>query len=136
MSLRPYMDEHVPSAITNALRARGIDVLTVQEDGRGGTADSDVGNRAAALAKVIVSEDSDMAREATRRMRRGERFPGLFRGTELSPPHRPGDQRFGTCCSGLRAGRHRRSRRVDPAPVTRPAEDGVGRPFPQTLAPV
>lgn len=84
MSLRLYMDEHVPSAITNALRARGIDVLTVQEDGWGGTDDSDVVNRAAALARVIVSEDSDMVREATRRMRRGERFPGLFRGTELS----------------------------------------------------
>ncbi len=28
-----YMDEHVPKAITIGLRMRGIDVLTVQEDG-------------------------------------------------------------------------------------------------------
>jgi hypothetical protein len=30
MSLSFYMDEHVPKAITNGLRIRGIDVLTVQ----------------------------------------------------------------------------------------------------------
>ncbi|MCZ6632842.1 MAG: DUF5615 family PIN-like protein [bacterium] len=34
MALLLYMDEHVPRAITNALRDRGIDVLTTQEDGR------------------------------------------------------------------------------------------------------
>jgi hypothetical protein len=33
------MDEHVPKAITNGLRLRSINVLTVQEDGRTGIAD-------------------------------------------------------------------------------------------------
>ena len=28
------MDEHVEAAITNELRNRGIDVLTIQDDGR------------------------------------------------------------------------------------------------------
>jgi len=33
VSLAFYMDVHVPRAITSALRLRGIDVLTAQEDG-------------------------------------------------------------------------------------------------------
>ena len=33
MSLALYMDVHVPAAITRALRRRGVDVLTAQEDG-------------------------------------------------------------------------------------------------------
>ena len=28
-----YMDVHVPGAVTRALRLRGVDVLTAQEDG-------------------------------------------------------------------------------------------------------
>jgi hypothetical protein len=32
VSLAVYMDEHVHSAITEGLRNRGVDVLTVQED--------------------------------------------------------------------------------------------------------
>ena len=33
MALSYYMDVHVPIAITEGLRRRGIDVLTSQEDG-------------------------------------------------------------------------------------------------------
>ena len=33
MSLRLYMDHHVPRAITAGLRLRGEDVLTAAEDG-------------------------------------------------------------------------------------------------------
>jgi len=40
MTLALYMDEHVRRAITNGLKLRGIDVITVQEDGRTGTPDT------------------------------------------------------------------------------------------------
>jgi hypothetical protein len=83
LSLRLYMDEHVPSAISAALRTRGVDVLTVQEDGFTGAADGVVMNRAAELGRILVSEDEDMIREAIRRLRAGESFGGLFRGTGL-----------------------------------------------------
>ena len=33
MSVRLYMDVHIPAAITEGLRLRGVDVLTAQEDG-------------------------------------------------------------------------------------------------------
>ncbi|HEY4564743.1 MAG TPA: DUF5615 family PIN-like protein, partial [Thermoanaerobaculia bacterium] len=46
MSLALYMDENVPRAITGGLRLRGIDVLTVQEDGLSGLADPEVLDRA------------------------------------------------------------------------------------------
>ena len=39
MSIPLYMDEHVPSEITQGVRARGVNVLTAQEDGRTGTPD-------------------------------------------------------------------------------------------------
>lgn len=32
MAIKLYMDAHIPKAITNGLRLRGIDVLTAQED--------------------------------------------------------------------------------------------------------
>ena len=35
MTVAFYMDEHVHRAITNGLKLRNIDVLTVQEDGHG-----------------------------------------------------------------------------------------------------
>lgn len=39
MSLALYMNEHVHRAVTNGLRLRDVDVLTVQEDGRTGFPD-------------------------------------------------------------------------------------------------
>ena len=36
------MDEHIPKAITIALRARGLDVLTVQEDNMAGKSDPEL----------------------------------------------------------------------------------------------
>lgn len=41
MSLRFYMDVHVPVVITQQLRRRGIDVLTSQEDGTRRASDDD-----------------------------------------------------------------------------------------------
>ena len=32
MSISLYMDVHIPAAITEALRLRGVDVITAQED--------------------------------------------------------------------------------------------------------
>ncbi|MGI0488379.1 DUF5615 family PIN-like protein [Pantanalinema rosaneae CENA516] len=39
MTVTLYMDEHVPRSITNGLRLKAIDVLTVQEDGLAGMPD-------------------------------------------------------------------------------------------------
>jgi len=71
------MDENVQGDIVRGLRQRGIDVLTVQEDGRAGSPDPDVLNRAIELGRVLFSCDTDLIAEATRRQRSGEEFTGV-----------------------------------------------------------
>ena len=77
MSTSLYMDEHVPFAITEGLRRRGVDVLRVQEDGREGTPDPDLLDRAGELGRVLFTQDEDFLREAARRQHAGEAFAGI-----------------------------------------------------------
>jgi len=70
------MDENIEWAVTEGLRGRGIDVLTAQEDGHAQTPDAIVFDRANALGRVSVSEDTDMLREVTSRLRSGKSFTG------------------------------------------------------------
>ena len=69
MSVAFYMDENVPADITRGLRDRGVDVLTVQDDGREGSADPQVLDRATELGRVVFTRDQDFLVEATRRQR-------------------------------------------------------------------
>ena len=77
MSVRLYMDVHVPRAITHGLRLRGIDVLTAQEDDARRLSDSQVLDRAAALGRVLFSRDTDLLAEVTERQRSARSFTGL-----------------------------------------------------------
>lgn len=78
MSLKLYMDEHVHGAVTRGLRQRGIDVLTVQEDGWEGCNDADLLDRASALSRIMFTQDADFLREAVGRQKRGESFAGVI----------------------------------------------------------
>jgi hypothetical protein len=78
MSVGLYMDEHVPRAITEGLRLRGVDVLTAQEDNRRRASDSELLDRATELGRILFTQDSDLLREATRRQRMGEFFAGII----------------------------------------------------------
>jgi predicted nuclease of predicted toxin-antitoxin system len=77
MSLALYMDENVHGAITNGLRQRQVDVLTVQADGRSGIADPDVLDRATELGRVLFSQDDDLLAEAKARQNLAISFPGV-----------------------------------------------------------
>jgi hypothetical protein len=55
MSINLYMDENVPVPVTEGLRRRDVDVLTVQEDNRQSTPDPILLDRAAELDRVIFS---------------------------------------------------------------------------------
>ncbi|MBA2704180.1 MAG: DUF5615 family PIN-like protein [Blastocatellia bacterium] len=61
-----YLDEHVPRAVTEGLRRRGLNVLTVQEAKRSGL--SDTAQLAFALAeqRVLITMDSDFLILASR----------------------------------------------------------------------
>lgn len=78
MSRPFYFDEHVHAVIAKGLRARGIDVLTVQEDGLAGSPDRVVFKRAQELNRILVSNDEDMLAIAAEDLRKGAAFHGLL----------------------------------------------------------
>ena len=90
-----YMDTCVHSAVTRGLRARGVDVLTTQEDGNTETPDPLVLDRAGELGRVMYSEDEDFLREGVRRQRGGISFAGVIYAHQDVP--------IGIRISGLRA---------------------------------
>ena len=55
MSIPLYMDEHVQFEITAALRTRGVDVMTVQDDALDAAADRIVLDRAHVLERLFFS---------------------------------------------------------------------------------
>jgi predicted nuclease of predicted toxin-antitoxin system len=71
------MDENVNGAITRELRKRGYDILTVQEDGRGGGPDPEIMDRATALGRVLFTQDDDLLREAAVRQANAAHFSGV-----------------------------------------------------------
>lgn len=94
MSLSLYMDENVAGQITRGLRKRGVDALTVQEDGRSGYPDPIVLDRAMELERVMFSQDRDLPDEAEYRQREGISFSGVIYAHQLQVP-------IGTCVRDL-----------------------------------
>ena len=60
--IRFQLDEHLSNAVAQALRRRGIDVLTVAEAGLLGASDAELLARSHAAARVLVTQDSDFLR--------------------------------------------------------------------------
>jgi hypothetical protein len=73
-----YADEHFPGPITRGLMRRGVDILTVQDDGRSGEKDDAVLlDRATALGRVMLTCDRHLLIEASGRQRSGQGFAGV-----------------------------------------------------------
>lgn len=71
------MDVHIPIAITEGLRIRGIDVITAQEDDAREMGDSELLDRATSLSRLLVTSDADLLIEADRRQSLGISFAGI-----------------------------------------------------------
>jgi predicted nuclease of predicted toxin-antitoxin system len=56
------MDEHVAKAVTEGLRRRGVDVVTVQELGLQAAEDQQHLQRATQEGRVVVTQDTDFLR--------------------------------------------------------------------------
>jgi hypothetical protein len=84
--VRFYTDENVRGAIVRGLRRRGVDVLTVLEDGRERAPDPEVLDRATALGRVLYTEDEDLLREAQQRQVNGIVFVGVIYGHQERLP--------------------------------------------------
>ena len=74
------MDVHVRRPVATALRRRGVDVLTAQEDGSDHFEDPELLDRALDLSRVLFTQDDDLLVEAARRQRIGKQFFGLIYG--------------------------------------------------------
>ena len=81
-----YFDENANGAIVEGLRGRGIDILTVLEDGHEGASDPVVMDRATALKRVLFSYDEDMLIIAKQRQQAGVPFSGLIRARQQRTP--------------------------------------------------
>lgn len=83
MSVPLYMDVNVRAEITRQLRARGVDVLTSEEDGTREFSDSELLERATFLGRVLFTRDADLVAEAAMRQRSGVAFSGVIYAHQL-----------------------------------------------------
>lgn len=86
MPLALYMDVHIPRAITNGLRRRGVEVTTAQEDGTAELDDPPLLDRETELNRPLYSQDDDLLAEAHRRQMSGESFSGVIYSHQLRSP--------------------------------------------------
>lgn len=78
MPLKLSMDQHVPRAVTVALRQRGVDVLTPYEDGADQLTDPVLPDRALVHQRVVFTQDDDFLIEAAARQQWGTPFPSII----------------------------------------------------------
>jgi hypothetical protein len=72
------MDHHVPQAITDALRHRGIDCLTALDDNTAALPDPELLARATRLGRVLFSMDVDLLKIAAEHLQAARPFAGLI----------------------------------------------------------
>lgn len=84
MSVRLYMDVHVPYAVTTGLRLRGVNVLTAQEDDATELDDPILLDRATELGRVLFTLDDDLLREAKLRQQSSASFAGVIYAHQLN----------------------------------------------------
>ncbi len=83
MTIRLYMDVHVPQAITDQLRRRGIDVLTAIEDGADELPDDELLERVRLLERVLFTQDIRFKAMAESWQHQSKPFAGLIFGHQL-----------------------------------------------------
>jgi len=83
VTIRLYMDVHVPQAITDQLRRRGIDVLTAIEDGADELPDDELLERVRLLERVLFTQDIRFKVMAQSWQLQSKPFAGLIFGHQL-----------------------------------------------------
>ena len=79
-----YFDVHVPRAIRDQLRRKGVDVLTAQEDGAATLADEELLERSTSLGRVLFTHDIRFKALAEDWQQQGKSFAGLVYGHQSS----------------------------------------------------
>jgi hypothetical protein len=78
-----YLDVHVPAAVANQLRRLGVDVHTAREDSAAELSDAALLKRAAALGRLLFTQDIRFKSLAEDWQRTGQPFAGLVFGHQL-----------------------------------------------------
>lgn len=78
-----YMDVHIPQAITDQLRRRGVDVLTAFDDERQELPDDQLLLRVTQLNRVLFTQDIRFRVLAETWQVEGKQFSGLIFGHQL-----------------------------------------------------
>ncbi|MBD1872855.1 DUF5615 family PIN-like protein [Nodosilinea sp. FACHB-131] len=83
MAIALYMDVHIPQAITNQLRRRGIDVLTAFDDEAQELPDDQLLSRVTQLNRILFTQDIRFRVLAETWQTEGKLFSGLVYGHQL-----------------------------------------------------
>jgi Domain of unknown function (DUF5615) len=83
VAVQLYMDVHVPQAITDQLRRRGIDVLTAIEDNSDTLLDNRLLEHSSSLGRVLFTQDIRFKAMAEDWQRQSKPFAGLIFGHQL-----------------------------------------------------
>ena len=83
MAIALYMDVHIPQAITEQLRRRGVDVLSAIEDGATELPDNELLERATVLGRVLFTQDIGFRAMAHNWQHQEKKFAGLIFGHQL-----------------------------------------------------
>ncbi len=83
MSIPLYTDVNVRAEITTQLRARGVDVLTAEEDGTREFPDLNLLERAGELGRVLFTRDRDFLVLAAILQRTSRAFGGVIYAHQL-----------------------------------------------------
>ena len=78
-----YLDVHVPAAIADQLRVRGVDVLTAQDDDTTEFDGPDLLVRSTALGRLLFTQDIRFKALAETWQREGRNLAGLVFGHQL-----------------------------------------------------
>jgi hypothetical protein len=78
MPHRVLLDVHVPIAVAEALRRRGIDALTAQDAGCALADDESLLQRAADQGRVLATQDADFLEIVSRWRREGRESRGVI----------------------------------------------------------
>lgn len=89
-----YFDQHAPAAVANALRLRGVDVLTAFRDGHDRAQDELLLLRATSLGRVLFTQDEDLLATAHRYQAETKYFAGVVYAHQLRVS-------IGTCIADL-----------------------------------
>jgi len=74
MPVALYTDVHIPGAITEQLRLRGVDVLSANEEGTNRLRDDELLMTASALGRVMFTHDIRFRAMAEQWQREGRHF--------------------------------------------------------------